>query len=98
CLGAALPLGGNGNTKPSFRESDAADDPVWRLLGRQMKQHACQRAAVTMISIFLLGDCKRVSMQARAGAVPFGTQASQTLLNSSTVRMSVSQMVTASIL
>src|SRR5262249_25035186 len=55
--------------------------------------HASHRAAVTLISTILAGDCSRASMQARAGALPEGTQASQTLFISSTVRMSCSQIV-----
>src|SRR5262245_13520865 len=55
--------------------------------------HVSHRAAVTRISTILAGDCSRASIQARAGAQPCGTQASQTLFISSTVRMSCNQIV-----
>src|SRR5262245_27430870 len=55
--------------------------------------HVPHRAAVTRISTILAGDCNLASIQARAGAQPEGTQASQTLFISSTVRMSCSQIV-----
>src|SRR5262249_39108519 len=61
-----------------------------RALARHCRPH---RAAVTRISTILAGDCNRASMQARAGAQPDGTQASQTLFISSTVRMSCSHIV-----